>query len=153
LVNSLSISGDCSAKVKGIDFDEGFLAQLISHYFIQSKNKNIPKISDALAIYLHESTAGDGKKFRGDALNFFNRFKVEIGDLYLDDLRHAHACVFRDHLLSLGLVPVTVRRQTGILNAMINIAFKNFDIDRLSPFRSLKIPSIEPSRPVSSPFR
>ena len=62
-------------KVKGVDFDEGFLAQLISNYFIQSKNKNVPKLSDALAIYLHESTAGDGKKFRGDALNVFNRFE------------------------------------------------------------------------------
>ena len=47
-------------KVKGVDFDEGFLAQLISNYFIQSKNKNRPKLSDALAIYLNESTAGDG---------------------------------------------------------------------------------------------
>ena len=135
-------------KVKGVDFDKGFLAQLISNYFNQSKNRNRPKLSDALAIYLYESMAGDGKKFRGDALNVFNRFEEEIGDLYLDDLRHAHACVFRDHLLSLGLMPVTVRRQTGILNAMINVAFKNFDIDRLSPFRSLKIPSIEPSRPM-----
>ena len=75
-------------KVKGVDFDEGFLAQLISNYFIQSKNKNGPKLSDALAIYLHESTAGDGKKFKGDALNVFNRFEEKIGDLFLDDLRH-----------------------------------------------------------------
>ena len=26
-----------------------------------------------------------------------------------------------------------VRRHTGILNAMINVAFKNFDIDRSGP--------------------
>ena len=44
-------------KVKGVDFDEGFLAQLISNYFIESNNKNRPKLSDALAIYLHESRA------------------------------------------------------------------------------------------------
>ena len=135
-------------NIRGVEFDEDFLAQLISSYFIQSKNSQRPKVSDALAIYLHESTAGDSRKFRGDAFHVFRRFMEKIGDLYLDELKHAHACYFRDYLLSLGLMPVTVRRQTGILNAMLNVAFRHLDIDRLSPFRSLKIPTSESRRPM-----
>lgn len=135
-------------KVKGVEFEEEFLMSLISNYFTNSKNTNRPKLSDALAIYLHESSAGDGRKFRGDALHVFRRFVEEIGDLYLDDLKHAHACHFRDYLLGIGLKPVTVRRQTGILNAMLNVAFKHLDFDRLSPFRSLKINCDHSTRPM-----
>jgi integrase len=135
-------------NVKGVDFEEEFIAKIISDYFVQSKNANRPKLSDALAIYLHESSAGDSKKFRGDAFHVFGRFVEKIGNLYLDELRHSHACYFRDQLLELGLKPVTVRRQTGILNAMINVAFKHLDVDRLSPFRSLKINCQQSPRPM-----
>jgi integrase len=43
-------------------------------------------------------------------------------------------------LFETGLTPVTVRKQTAIMSAMLNIAFRHLDIDRLSPFRGLKIP-------------
>ena len=127
-------------KVKGIEFDEEFLAELISKYFINRDQSNEPRLSDALQIYLAESTAGDRRKFRGDALNSFRKFVNLIGDLYLSELRHFHICQFRDYLFETGLMPVTVRKQTAILNAMLNIAFRHLDIDRLSPFRGLKIP-------------
>ena len=135
-------------NVKGVEFEEEFLASLISNYFTQAKNLNRPKLSDALTIDLYESSAGDSKKFRGDALHVYHRFTDRIGNLFLEDLKHAHACYFRDYLLELGLKPVTVRRQTGILNAMINVAFKHLDVDRLSPFRSLKINGDQTSRPM-----
>ncbi len=126
-------------KVKGIEFDEEFVAELISKYFIDRDQSNEPRLSDALQIYIAESTAGDGRKFRGDALNSFRKFVNLIGDLHLSELRHFHICQFRDYLFETGLTPVTVRKQTAILNAMINIAFRHLDIDRLSPFRGLKI--------------
>ena len=126
-------------KVKGIEFDEEFVAELISKYFINRDQANEPRLSDALQIYIAESTAGDGRKFRGDALNSFRKFVNLIGDLYLSELRHFHICQFRDYLFETGLTPVTVRKQTAILNAMLNIAFRHLDIDRLSPFRGLKI--------------
>ena len=119
-------------KVKGIEFDEEFVAELISKYFINRDQANEPRLSDALQIYIAESTAGDGRKFRGDALNSFRKFVNLIGDLYLSELRHFHICQFRDYLFETGLTPVTVRKQTAILNAMLNIAFRHLDIDRIS---------------------
>jgi integrase len=135
-------------RVRGIDFDESFVAELIGNYFIRKELHTEPKISDAMAIYLHESDAGDGRKFRGDVLHVFRRFSSLFGDLRLSELRYAHACIFRDHLLSLGLKPVTVRKQTAILNAMLNVAFRYLDIDRLSPFRALKISGEDDRRPM-----
>jgi len=127
-------------KVKGIDFEEDFVAELISKYFSNRDSSNEPRLSDALQIYISESSAGDGRKFRGDALNSFRKFVNLIGDRYLSELRHIHICQFRDYLFETGLTPVTVRKQTAIMSAMLNIAFRHLDIDRLSPFRGLKIP-------------
>jgi integrase len=126
--------------VKGIDFEEDFVAELISKYFSNRDPSNEPRLSDALEIYISESTAGDGRKFRGDALNSFRKFVNLIGDRHLSELRHIHICQFRDYLFETGLTPVTVRKQTAIMSAMLNIAFRHLDIDRLSPFRGLKIP-------------
>jgi integrase len=127
-------------KVKGIEFEEDFVAELISKYFSNRKPSNEARLSDALQIYISESTAGDGRKFRGDALNSFRKFVNLIGDLHLSELRHIHICRFRDYLFETGLTPVTVRKQTAIMSAMLNIAFRHLDIDRLSPFRGLHIP-------------
>jgi len=127
-------------KVKGVEFEEEFVAELISKYFSNRDPSNEPRLSDALEIYISESTAGDGRKFRGDALNSFRKFVNLIGDWHLSELRHIHICQFRDYLFETGLTPVTVRKQTAIMSAMLNIAFRHLDIDRLSPFRGLKIP-------------
>ncbi len=136
-------------KVKGVEFDEEFVAELISKYFISRDLSNEPRLSDALQIYISESTAGDGRKFRGDALNSFRKFVNLIGDLHLSELRHIHICQFRDYLFETGLTPVSVRKQTAIMSAMLNIAFRHLDIDRLSPFRGLKIPGeAEHKRPM-----
>ena len=62
-----------------------------------------------------------------------------MGDLYLDELRHIHITQYRDYLLARGLHPNSVRKHNNILNAMINMAFKHLDIDKLSPFRNLQI--------------
>ena len=101
-------------RVKGVDFEEDFLAQLIGAHFFQKSSQNEPKLSDAMSIYLRESDAGDRRKFTGDVLHVFNRFVRVIGDLPLSELRYVHACQFRDYLLSLDLKPVTVRKQTAI---------------------------------------
>jgi integrase len=127
-------------KVKGIEFEEEFVAELISKYFGNRNPSNEPRLSDALQIFISESTAGDGRKFRGDALNSFRKFVNLIGDRHFSELRHIHICQFRDYLFETGLTPVTVRKQAAIMSAMLNIAFRHLDIDRLSPFRGLKIP-------------
>lgn len=135
-------------RVKGVEFDEDFLAEIIADYFNRKQAGADPLLSDAMAIYLYESDASDNRKFRGDVLHVFNRFSSLLGNLPLRDLRYVHACAFRDYLLGLGLKPVTVRKQTSILNAMLNVAFRYLDIDRFSPFRALKISGVEIRRPM-----
>jgi integrase len=135
-------------RVKGVEFDEAFVAELIGNYFNRKELHLEPKLSDAVAIYLHESDAGDGRKFQGDVLHVYRRFTSLFGNLCLCELRYMHASTFRDHLLSLGLKPVTVRKQTAILNAMLNVALRYLDIDRLSPFRALKISGVDEKRPM-----
>ena len=48
-------------KVKGIEFEEEFVAELISKYFSNRNQSNGPLLSDALQIYVSESTAGAEK--------------------------------------------------------------------------------------------
>ena len=45
-------------RVRGVDFDEAFFTELIGNHFIRKEMHAEPKISDAMAIYLHESDAG-----------------------------------------------------------------------------------------------
>jgi integrase len=139
---------DQLVRVKGVDFEENFVANLISNYFKNMGLSQEPRLSDALAIYLTESRAADGQKFRNDTVHAFRRFELLLGDMALSELRHVHACTFRDYLLGLGLSPVTVRKQSSILNAMLNLAFRYLDIDRLSPFRALRIAGEETRRPM-----
>jgi integrase len=139
---------DQLVRVKGVDFEENFVANLISNYFKNMGLCQEPRLSDALAIYLTESRAADGQKFRNDTVHAFRRFELLLGDMALSELRHVHACIFRDYLLGLGLSPVTVRKQSSILNAMLNLAFRYLDIDRLSPFRALRIAGEETRRPM-----
>ncbi len=55
-------------RVNGVEFDEAFVAELIGNYFNRKELNQELKLSDAMAIYLHESNAGDVRKFRGDVL-------------------------------------------------------------------------------------
>ncbi len=66
-------------------------------------------------------------------------FVAQFGDLPLDEMRHAHITGFRDSQLARGLHANSVRRHNNMLNAMVKMAFKHLDIDRLSPFRRLYI--------------
>ncbi|MFY9128611.1 MAG: hypothetical protein WAO82_07990 [Limnohabitans sp.] len=71
----------------------------------------------------------------------------------MDELKHWHITQYRDTLLAQGLHPNSIRKHNNILNAMINMAFKHLDIDRLSPFRGLKIKgegeNIRPIPPIT----
>jgi hypothetical protein len=55
----------------------------------------------------------------------------------LDELRHVNITEFRDSQLARGLHASSVRRHINMLNAIVNMAFKHLDMDRLSPFRRL----------------
>jgi integrase len=105
--------------------------------------------SDAHAIYLRENPSAHRRKFKTVAQQVYALFVAQFGDLPLDALRHAHITQFRDSQLARGLHPNSVRRHHNMLNAMVNMAFKHLDMDRLSPFRGLYIRGEgKPTRPV-----
>ncbi len=130
---------DRTVKVNGIDFEEQFIANLIADHMKNPNNSQKPTITTAFEIYTKESPAAHQRKFQVDLNRNFNNFLTVFGDMLLEDLRHWHIVQYRDILLAKDLKTSTVRKHIGILNAMVNMGFKHLDIDRLSPFRGLKI--------------
>ena len=126
-------------NVSGIDVDEDLIKELLIKHLQDFNSKQRPKLSDAFEIYMTENTSAHRRKFKLNANQYFKRFVAQFGDMYLDELRHWHITEYRDHRLAEGLHPNSVRKHHNILNAMINMAFKHLDIDRLSPFRGLQI--------------
>jgi integrase len=125
--------------VNGIEFDEDLIAKLLSKHLNEKKTISTPTISTAFEIYMREHPAAHRRRFRETAVRYFNYFINLFGDLPLDDLRHRHITEYRDHQLARGLRPASVRKHNNTLNAILNMAFKHLDIDRLSPFRALMI--------------
>lgn len=126
-------------SVGGIDVDEDFIKELLIKHLKATESKHRPTLTDAFEIYMTENTSAHRRKFKLNANQYFNRFTAIFGDLFLDELKHWHITQYRDTLLAQGLHPNSIRKHNNILNAMINMAFKHLDIDRLSPFRGLKI--------------
>lgn len=125
--------------VNGMSFEEEFVAKVISEHLAKQKNGRIPTITDAFKIYMNESASAHRPTFVKHANYHFRSFKEFFGDLTLDELKHWHITEYRDYQLQRGLNPTSVRKHNNTLNAMLNVAFKHLDIDRLSPFRALKI--------------
>jgi integrase len=149
--NNLSVFGqnqspsypniDRTIKVNGVDFEERFIAELIADHMKYPHNSQKPTITTAFEIYKKESPAAKQRKFQIDLDRNFNIFLTIFGDMLLEDLRHQHIVQHRDILLARGLKTSSVRKHLGILNAMLNMSFKHLDIDRLSPFRGVRIPN------------
>lgn len=141
-LNDYSLSFDKVVRmvdVNGIGFDESFLAGLIRDHLARQVNGKLPTITDAFEIYIRENAHSHRARFIKNASRHFAFFKNLHGDLTLDELRHWHITQYRDYQLARGFNPTSIRKHDNTLNAMLNVAFKHLDIDRLSPFRALKI--------------
>ncbi len=126
-------------RINGVSFEENFLARLIAQHLARNSDMRAYRVTDAYNIYVRECPASVNRRFVVDTTRNVTNFLNLFGDLELDDLKHWHITAFRDHLLNRGLHPASVRKQCSCLNAMLNVAFRHLDIDRLSPFRSLTI--------------
>jgi integrase len=126
-------------QVNGVGFEEAFLAGLIKDHMAKQLKGRPPTITDAFEIYIRENSSSHRARFVKNASRHFEFFKQLHGDLTLDELRHWHITQYRDYQLERGLNPTSIRKHNNTLNAMLNVAFKHLDIDRLSPFRALKI--------------
>jgi integrase len=133
-------------SVAGAEFDESFLAELLSDYFAKQSGGLRPTITTGFNIYMQESGGSRRIKFAADAKRHFENFKAQFGDVHLDELKHYHAALYRDAQLARGLNPTSVRKHINCFNAMLNVAFRYLSIDRLSPFRSLSIANEGKSR-------
>lgn len=135
-------------KINGIAFEEQFVARVIAEHLSKESNKIKYYLSDALRIYTTENLSNCSHRFIADANRNFNYFLQLFGDVELTELRHWHITAFRDFQLKRGLMPSSVRKQCGCLSAMLNVAFRHLDIDRLSPFRSVMIKGVDESKRV-----
>ena len=126
-------------NINGADFDESFLASLIAQHFSSAQKASRVKLSDAFEIYIRENPSSHRKKFLYNASLYFGYFMDLFGDVAIEDLRHHHITAYRDFQLARGLKPSSIRKHNNTLNAIINMAFKHYGIDRLSPFRGLRI--------------
>jgi hypothetical protein len=126
-------------RLHGIDFDEDFLSELVAQHFRRQQWLAKPMFSDAYDIYMRESPSAHRRKFKTVAHQSYALFVAQFGDMHLDELRYVHITEFRDSQLARGLCANSVRRHITMLNAMVNMAFKHLDMDRLSPFRLLYI--------------
>jgi hypothetical protein len=124
-------------RLHGIDFDEDFLSELVARHFRRQRWHAKPLFSDAYGIYMRENPSANRRKLKIVAQQTYAMFVAQFGDMPLDELRHAHITEFRDSQLARGLHANSVRRHINMLNAMVNMAFKHLDVDRLSPFRRL----------------
>ncbi len=141
LVSNTEQRIDRVVKVNGVDFEEQFIASLIAKHMSHSNDVARPTITTAHEIYLRESPAANQIKFQVDQERYYRYFLEIFGDMPLDELKHCHIVQYRDIKLAQGLKTSTVRKHVGAFNAMLNMAFKHLDIDRLSPFRALRIPN------------
>lgn len=126
-------------RLHGIDFDEDFLLELVARNFRRQQWQAKPRFSDAYGIYMRENPSAHRRKFKTVALQAYAMFVAQFGNMPLDELRHVHITEFRDSQLARGLHANSVRQHINMLNAMVNMAFKHLDMDRLSPFRRLYI--------------
>ena len=126
-------------RLHGIDFDENFLSELVARHFSRQQWQAKPMFSDAYGIYMRENPSAHRRKFKTVAQQAYALFMAQFGDMPLNELRHVHISEFRDSQLARGLHANSVRRHINMLNAMVNMAFKHLDMDRLSPFRRLYI--------------
>ena len=138
-INELQIEPKRQVRLHGISFDEDFLSVLVAKHLTKQRWQVKHHLSDAFEIYMRENPSAHRRKFNRVSQHAYNQFVSQLGDIALDDLRHIHIAQFRDNLLARGLHPNSVRRHITVLNAIVNMAFKHLDIDRLSPFRGLFI--------------
>ena len=98
-----------------------------------------PLLSDALAMYLRLHPKGSDAKFQKSTQREWLKLVAHCGDVACDSLTRQHAHSFADQLRETGLKTTSVRRSLRTINAVLNMAFTEFEIAKVQPFRSLKI--------------
>ena len=108
-------------------------------------------LSIALAGYLkRHRNPSDG--LIQDATRYIGNFIKLHEDLLVIDVNRSHVNDYVDHRLSKGIKTTTVRRELNQLSAIHNEALLEMEVDKRSPFASIKIPNEGNDATVKKPI-
>lgn len=125
--------------IKGVPFDEDFIADLIQAKLASGTHKSIPLFSEAKELYKREHPRSHRPRFLRSVDHYLGNFIQILGDFPIDELKFNHGTYYRDVLIERGVKTLTVKNHFAHFNAVLNMAYRYHDIDKLSPFRKIPI--------------
>lgn len=125
--------------IRGVDFDEDFLADLITNYMRDIGYQRLPTIKETFDFFIEEHPSSHLKEFRRSMLHYYNKFCSYVGDIRLHQLKRIHATRYRDALLESGLNPNSVRKHIRVIKSIINVGYRHFGIEKVNPFTGLGV--------------
>jgi integrase len=134
--------------IKGVPFDEDFIFDLIQVKLASGTKKTIPLFSEAKDLYKQEHPRSHRPRFCKSIDNNVRTFISIVGDFPIDELKFKHGTLYRDVMLERGAKTVSVRNHFTQFNAVLNMAYRYFDMDKFSPFRKIPIRDFGQDSPV-----
>lgn len=96
-------------------------------------------LSEAFTVYLQNHPKGKNKDFQGNQGQHWRKLVTLLGDIALKRLTREHARQYRDQRLATGVKTTTLRRELGVLRAVVNTACREIPLNLKNPFDSLPI--------------
>jgi integrase len=96
-------------------------------------------LSEAFTVYLENHPKGKNKDFQGNQGQHWRKLVTLLGDIALERLTREHARQYRDQRLATGVKTTTLRRELGVLSAVVNTACREIPLNLKNPFDSLPI--------------
>lgn len=96
-------------------------------------------LSEAFTVYLQNHPKGKNKDFQGNQGQHWRKLVTLLGDIALERLTREHARQYRDQRLATGVKTTTLRRELGVLRAVVNTACREIPLNLKNPFDSLPI--------------
>jgi integrase len=96
-------------------------------------------LSEAFTVYLENHPKGKNKDFQGNQGQHWRKLVTLLGDIALERLTREHARQYRDQRLATGVKTTTLRRELGVLRAVVNTACREIPLNLKNPFDSLPI--------------
>lgn len=103
-------------------------------------NNTLPVLlSEAFPIYLDNHSKGSDKKFIDAQRQHWNKLVDLLGDVPIKAVSRLDAKKYRDHRLSSGVAPSTVKREINVLRAVFAKAIRELSLGIPNEFAGLEI--------------
>ena len=109
--------------------------------FLALRNQLPVLLSEAFTVYLDNHQKGKDKGFQADQRQHWNKLVALVGDIALEGLSREHAKQYRDHRLN-HVKTASVKREIGVLKAVVNVACRELSLAMKNPFDSLTIQGV-----------